>query len=126
MGTLSNDTALNSLLSKLLQEYVDQTNNSASSQAEKPSDNLEIIFVLLLLGFFGFFTFGTMFSNIRSKKMEHSNDPYNMYIERDSWRKLDEANFHARIMGNYKSCCVIENQLAVEQPVNQIPQVKTS
>ncbi|KAM7178039.1 potassium voltage-gated channel subfamily E member 1 [Macrochelys suwanniensis] len=126
MATLSNDTALNSLLSKLLQEYVDRTNNSTSSQAGKPSDNLEIVYVLLLLVFFGLFTFGTMFSNIRSKKLEHSNDPYNMYIETDIWHKMDEANFHTRIVESYKSCCVFENQLAVEQPSNQIPQVKSS
>ncbi|TFK06840.1 transcription factor SOX-9 [Platysternon megacephalum] len=126
MATLSNDTALNSLLSKLLQEYVDRTNNSASSQAGKHSDNLEIIYVILLLGFFGFCTFGIMLSNIRSKKLEHSNDPYNIYIETDIWHKLDEANFHARIVESYKSCCVFENQLAVEQPINQIPQVKSS
>ncbi|XP_014430509.1 potassium voltage-gated channel subfamily E member 1 [Pelodiscus sinensis] len=125
MATLSNDTALNSLLSKLLQEYVAQTNNSASSHHGKPNDNLQIIYVLLLIGFFGFFTFGTMLSNIRSKKLEHSEDPYNVYIATDTWRKVDEANFHARLVGTYKSYCVFENQLAVEQANNEIPQIKS-
>ncbi|XP_067421741.1 potassium voltage-gated channel subfamily E member 1 [Emydura macquarii macquarii] len=126
MVTLSNDTALNSLLSKLLQEYIDRTNNSSSSRAGKHDDNMEIIYVLLVLGFFGFFTFGIMLSYIRSKKLEHSDDPYNMYIATDIWHKKDEVNFQARVVGNYKSCCVFENRLAVEQPNNQIPQAKTS
>uniref|UniRef100_A0A8C8S0R3 Potassium voltage-gated channel subfamily E member 1 n=1 Tax=Pelusios castaneus TaxID=367368 RepID=A0A8C8S0R3_9SAUR len=123
--TLSNDTALNSLLSKLVQEYVDQANNSSFSQAGKSSDNLAIVYVLMMLGFFGFFTLGTMLNYIRSKKLEHSNDPYNTYIATDTWHKKDKMNFQARLVGNYKSCYVFENQLAVEQSKNQIPQVMT-
>ncbi|XP_074839534.1 potassium voltage-gated channel subfamily E member 1 [Carettochelys insculpta] len=126
MATLSNDTALNSLLSKLVQQYIDQTNNSASSHHGKSNDNLQIVYLLLLFGFFGFFTFGTMLANIRSKKLEHSNDPYNVYIASDIWHKVDKANFHVRLAETYKSYCFFQNQLAVEQPNNQIPQVNPS
>ncbi|XP_019379587.1 PREDICTED: potassium voltage-gated channel subfamily E member 1 [Gavialis gangeticus] len=122
----SNDTALNSLLSKLLQEYMDQKNNTVHSQVGRHTDNLEILYVVLLLGFFGFFTLGTMLNYIRSKKLEHSNDPYNVYIATDVWHKEDKASFKAKVIESYKLCSVFENQLAVEQPNNQIPEVKSS
>ncbi|NXN96497.1 KCNE1 protein, partial [Rhinopomastus cyanomelas] len=123
---LSNDTALNSLLSKLLQDYLEQTNSSAPSQIRSTSNNLEIIYVLLMLGLFGFFTLGVMLTNIRSRKMENSQDPYNTYIATDIWHKKDRQYFQARLIENYKLCCVFENQLAVEQPSIQIPEEKSS
>ncbi|NXT41305.1 KCNE1 protein, partial [Pelecanoides urinatrix] len=123
---LSNDTALNSLLSKLLQDYLEQTNSSAPSQVRSPSSNLEIIYVLLMIGLFGFFTVGVMLTNIRARRLEDSHDPYNTYIATDIWHKKDREYFQAKLIENYKLCCVFENQLAVEQPSMQIPEVKSS
>ncbi|NXS51261.1 KCNE1 protein, partial [Brachypteracias leptosomus] len=120
---LSNATALNSLLSKLLQDYM---NNSAPSQARSASSNLEIIYVLLMIGLFGFFTVGVMLTNIRARKLEDSHDPYNTYIATDIWHKKDRQYFQAKLIENYKLCCVFENQLAVEQPSMQIPEAKPS
>ncbi|NXF43640.1 KCNE1 protein, partial [Oceanites oceanicus] len=123
---LSNDTALNSLLSKLLQDYLEQTNSSAPSQVRSPSSNLEIIYVLLMIGLFGFFTVGVMLTNIRARRLEDSRDPYNTYIATDIWHKKDREYFQAKLIENYKLCCVFENQLAVEQPSTQIPEAKSS
>ncbi|NWI64718.1 KCNE1 protein, partial [Todus mexicanus] len=123
---LSNDTALNSLLSKLLQDYLEQTNSSAPSQVRSPSSNLEIIYVLLMVGLFGFFTVGVMLTNIRARRLENSHDPYNTYIATDIWHKKDKQYFQAKLIENYKLCCVFENQLAVEQPSMQIPEAKSS
>ncbi|NXV79883.1 KCNE1 protein, partial [Atlantisia rogersi] len=123
---LSNNTALNSLLSKLLQHYLEQTNSSAPSQARSAGSNLEIIYVLLLIGLFGFFTVGVMLTNIRGKRLEDSHDPYNTYIATDIWHKKDREYFQAKLIENYKLCCVFENQLAVEQPSTQIPEAKSS
>ncbi|NXW01435.1 KCNE1 protein, partial [Fregetta grallaria] len=123
---LSNDTALNSLLSKLLQDYLEQTNSSAPSQVRSPSSNLEIIYVLLMIGLFGFFTVGVMLTNIRARRLEDSRDPYNTYIATDIWHKKDREHFQAKLIENYKLCCVFENQLAVEQPSTQIPEAKSS
>ncbi|KFQ69019.1 Potassium voltage-gated channel subfamily E member 1 [Phaethon lepturus] len=126
MLALSNNTALNSLLSKLLQDYLEQMNSSAPSQVSSASSNLEIIYVLLLVGLFGFFTVGVMLTNIRTRRLEDSRDPYNTYIATDIWHKKDREYFQAKLIENYKLCCVFENQLAVEQPSTQIPEAKSS
>ncbi|KFQ19602.1 PREDICTED: potassium voltage-gated channel subfamily E member 1-like [Merops nubicus] len=126
MLVLSNDTALNSLVSKLLQDYLEQTNSSAPSQGRSASSNLEIIYVLMMVGLFGFFTVGVMLTNIRARKLEDSHDPYNTYIATDIWHKKDRQYFQAKLIENYKLCCVFENQLAVEQPSIQIPEAKSS
>ncbi|XP_074672954.1 potassium voltage-gated channel subfamily E member 1 [Strix aluco] len=126
MLVLSNDTALNSLLSKLLQDYLEQTNSSAASQVRSASSNLEIVYVLLMVGLFGFFTVGVMLTNIRARRLEDSRDPYNTYIATDIWHKKDREYFQAKLIENYKLCCVFENQLAVEQPSMQIPEAKSS
>ncbi|NWX20203.1 KCNE1 protein, partial [Aegotheles bennettii] len=123
---LSNNTAPNSLFSKLLQDYLEQANSSAPSQVRSAGNNLEIIYVLLMVGLFGFFTVGVMLTNIRARRLEDSRDPYNTYIATDIWHKKDREYFQAKIIENYKLCCVFENQLAVEQPSRQIPEVKSS
>ncbi|XP_071609743.1 potassium voltage-gated channel subfamily E member 1 [Heliangelus exortis] len=125
MLVLSNDTALNSLLFKLLQDYLEQTNSSAPSQVRSTGSNLEIIYVLLMVGLFGFFTVGVMLTNILSRKLENSRDPYNTYIATDIWHKKDREYFQAKLIENYKLCCVFENQLAAEQPSMQLPEVKS-
>ncbi|KAM9245479.1 Potassium voltage-gated channel subfamily E member 1 [Leptosomus discolor] len=126
MLVLSNNTALNSLLSKLLQDHLEQTNSSAPSQVRSASSHLEIIYVLMMIGLFGFFTVGVMLTNIRARRLEDSHDPYNTYIATDIWHKKDREYFQAKLIENYKLCCVFENKLAVEQPNTQIPEAKSS
>ncbi|NWS66461.1 KCNE1 protein, partial [Crotophaga sulcirostris] len=123
---LSNNTALNSLLSKLLQDHLEHTNTSAPSQVRSASSDLEIIYVLLMIGLFGFFTVGVMLTNIRARSLDDSRDPYNTYIATDIWHKKDREYFQAKLIENYKLCCVFENQVAVEQPNMQIPEAKSS
>ncbi|NXD31859.1 KCNE1 protein, partial [Spelaeornis formosus] len=123
---LSNSTALNLLLSKLLQDCLEQTNSSAIPQARSTSDSLEIIYVLLLLGLFGFFTVAVMVTNVRARRLE-GHDPFSTYIcATDSWHRQDRQLFQAKLMESYKLCCVLENQLAVEQPGRRIPEEKSS
>ncbi|NXO17998.1 KCNE1 protein, partial [Oriolus oriolus] len=121
---LSNNTALNLLLSKLLQDYVGQANSSAPSQLRSASNNLEIIYVLLMVGLFGFFTVGVMVTNLRARRLEGPRDPYNTYIATDAWRRKDREYLQAKLMESCKLCCVLENQLAVEQPATKIPEEK--
>ncbi|NXB82515.1 KCNE1 protein, partial [Donacobius atricapilla] len=121
---LSNDTALNLLLSKLLQECLQQPNSSAPAQVRSAGDSLEIIYVLLMLGLFGFFSVGVMVTNLRARRLEGPRDPYNTYIATDAWRRKDREYFQAKVVESYKLCCVLENQLAVEQPGTKIPEEK--
>ncbi|XP_066478276.1 potassium voltage-gated channel subfamily E member 1 [Tiliqua scincoides] len=126
MEVPSNDTDINTLLSKLLQAYVEKTKHPTASPVRDPSDHLEVVYILLLLGFFGFFTLGVMTSYIRSKKLEHSGDPFNVYIATDFWHKNHKTTLKAKLVENYKSSCIFKNPCAVEEPTNHIPEVKLS
>ncbi|NXU44095.1 KCNE1 protein, partial [Drymodes brunneopygia] len=123
---LSNSTALNLLLSKLLQHCLEQSNSSAPPQVRSAGDSLEIIYVLLMVGLFGFFTAGVMVTNLRARRPEGPPDPYSTYIASDTWHRRDRLLLQARLMDSYKLCCVLENQLAVEQPARRIPEEKLS
>ncbi|NXE98938.1 KCNE1 protein, partial [Menura novaehollandiae] len=122
----SNSTALNVLLSKLLQEHLGQANSSTPAQVRGASGSLEIIYVLLMVGLFGFFTVGVMVTNLRARRLEGPRDPYNTYIATDAWHRKDREYFQAKVIQNYKLCCVLDNQLAVEQPGTKIPEEKSS
>ncbi|NP_001082348.1 potassium channel, voltage gated subfamily E regulatory beta subunit 1 L homeolog isoform X1 [Xenopus laevis] len=109
-----NTTAASSLLLTYTNTH---TPMSMNSTAIKSFDEMEVVYILLLLGFFGFFTFGIMFSYIRSKKREHSGDPYNTYIAQDC-----EKAKKASVMKRPKpTCFLVENKFAVEQPTQYIP-----
>ncbi|NWU32494.1 KCNE1 protein, partial [Dyaphorophyia castanea] len=123
---LSNNTALNLLLCKLLQGCLQQTNSSAPSQLRSASSSLEIIYVLLMVGLFGFFTVGVMVTNLRARRLEGPRDPFHTYIASDAWHQKDREYFQAKVVENYKLCCVLENQQAVEKPAMKIPEEKSS
>ncbi|NWV79165.1 KCNE1 protein, partial [Dasyornis broadbenti] len=120
----SNSTALNLLLTKVLQNCLEQTNSSAPSQVGSSPNHLAIIYVLLMVGLFGFFTVGVMLSNLRARRLEGPRDPYNTYIATDAWHQKDREYLQAKVIEHYKLCCVLENQLAVEQPGTKIPEEK--
>ncbi|NXX24869.1 KCNE1 protein, partial [Nicator chloris] len=122
---LPNGTAPNLLLSKLLRACLGQANSSAPLQLRSTSDSLEIVYVLLMVGLFGFFTVGVMVTNLRARRLEGPRDPYNTYIATDAWHQKDRQHFQAKVIENYKLCCVLENQLAVEQPGTKIPEEKS-
>ncbi|NXB43595.1 KCNE1 protein, partial [Leucopsar rothschildi] len=121
---LPNNTALNLLLSKLLQDCLEQTNSSAPAKVRSTSNNLEIIYVLLMLGLLGFFTVGVMVTNLRARRLEGPRDPYSTYIACDTWSRQDRLYCQAKLLQSCKLCCVLENQLAVEQPGSKIPEEK--
>ncbi|XP_039973362.1 potassium voltage-gated channel subfamily E member 1 [Xiphias gladius] len=97
-----NTTGLQSLLVSLLQHCLNSTSilsppipqNYTTQQAvhfvtgaRVHAQSQGIMYILLVVGMFSFFTFGIMLSYIRSKKLESSHDPYHQYIAQD-WNKV--------------------------------------
>ncbi|NWU86719.1 KCE1B protein, partial [Onychorhynchus coronatus] len=120
---LSNGTALDLLLSRMLQNSLEQSNGSVPAQVRGGGGgSLEIVYVLLMVGLFGFFTVGVMVTNLRSRG---SPEPYDPAAGSERWRRKDREQLQAKVLENYRLCCVLENQLAVEQPAAQIPEEKS-
>lgn len=61
------------------------TTNHAAQEAHTQSEG--VIYIIVVVGVFSFFTFGIMLRFIRSKKLEGSNDLYHQYIAHD-WAKV--------------------------------------
>ncbi|XP_069492252.1 potassium voltage-gated channel subfamily E member 1 [Ambystoma mexicanum] len=122
MGEM-NSTELNIFFSNLMKGYMDGALNYTDAKVPKHHDSMEVVYVLLLLGFFGFFTFGIMLSYIRSKKQEHSSDPFHTYIEKD-WEKEQRLLFEAKSMATSSTCMLIQNEFAAEQPSSHLPEVR--
>lgn len=94
-----NSTELQALLLSVLQHCLNSTSllwparppeNFTSQQAVQHgaavrahAQSQGVMYILLVVGMFSFFTFGIMFSYIRSKKLESSHDPYHQYIAHD-------------------------------------------
>ncbi|XP_036400650.1 uncharacterized protein LOC118788726 [Megalops cyprinoides] len=101
-----NNTDLQYLLASWLQQYLNGTWSSPGplatsthlsshplqhqSHAQRPDqgEGQGVVYILLMVGLFSFFTFGIMLSYIRSRKMESSQDPFHQYIARDWSRAM--------------------------------------
>lgn len=91
-----NSTVLQPLLLSFLQHFLNSTGflspmapqNTTSHAAHGPHAQSDgVIYIILVVGMFSFFTFGIMLRFIRSKKLEGSNDFYHQYIAHD-WAKV--------------------------------------
>lgn len=65
------------------QNYTTQQAVHHAAGARTPAQSQGMMYIVLVVGMFSFFTFGIMLSYIRSKKLEGSHDPYHQYIAHD-------------------------------------------
>ncbi|XP_070767892.1 potassium voltage-gated channel subfamily E member 1-like [Enoplosus armatus] len=133
-----NTTELQSLLLSFLQHCLNSTSalspprpqnhttqqaghHVAGARAHAQSEGM--MYIILVVGMFSFFTFGIMLSYIRSKKLESSHDPYHQYIAHD-WTKVMTPSravaqaLHREAAGNRASSkepIVICNPATLEQ-----------
>lgn len=94
-----NYTDVHALLVSWLQHYINETWVVGVAPYAPPHPPVHLsgaaaqdkghgmIYICLMVGLFSFFTFGIMFSYIRSKKVENSQDPYHQYIAKD-WASI--------------------------------------
>lgn len=87
-----NSTDLHPLIQSFLQHFLNTTGFLAPVTPQNTTDHASqgphtqsdgVIYIILMVGMFSFFTFGIMLRFIRSKKLEGSNDLYHQYIAHD-------------------------------------------
>uniref|UniRef100_A0A8D0HV86 Potassium voltage-gated channel subfamily E member 2 n=1 Tax=Sphenodon punctatus TaxID=8508 RepID=A0A8D0HV86_SPHPU len=77
-------------------------NMTAEQEALQTRVNAEnfdyvILYLMVMIGMFSFIIVAILVSTVKSKRREHSNDPYHQYIEED-WREKEKSQ-----------CAVLEN-----------------
>ncbi|KAL0963639.1 hypothetical protein UPYG_G00308930 [Umbra pygmaea] len=98
---LSNMTLhLEDSLTRYLGHYLDNWRRNAT-KAEQALDNTlaeenfrnVVWYLLVMIGMFAFIVVAVLVSTVKSKRREHSNDPYHKYIEEDWTAKIQQQNF---------------------------------
>ncbi|XP_004697010.1 potassium voltage-gated channel subfamily E member 2 [Echinops telfairi] len=94
MPSLSNLTqVLEGAFKKIFITYMDnwRRNTTAEQEALQAKVDAEnfyyvILYLMVMIGMFSFIIVAILVSTVKSKRQEHSNDPYHQYIE-DDWHQ---------------------------------------
>ncbi|XP_072463052.1 potassium voltage-gated channel subfamily E member 2 [Notamacropus eugenii] len=94
MSLLSNLTqTLEDAFKKIFVTYMDnwRSNTTAEAAALQAKVNAEnfyyvILYLMVMIGMFSFIIVAILVSTVKSKRQEHSNDPYHQYIV-DDWHE---------------------------------------
>ncbi|XP_072300128.1 potassium voltage-gated channel subfamily E member 2-like [Eucyclogobius newberryi] len=86
MPDLSNLTAYleNSLTGALESFLNDWQQNATASEGHKDNVRNIVCYLAVMLGMFAFIIVAMLVSTVKSKRQEHSNDPYHQYIK-EGW-----------------------------------------
>ncbi|MBN3285092.1 KCNE2 protein, partial [Polyodon spathula] len=93
------DTEIINVFEKIMKDYLDERHRNVTASKEALSQALEAqelrgsdLYVALFMGILSFFIIVTLVSVVRSKRREHSEDPYHNYIETDWGAKSHVLN----------------------------------
>lgn len=83
------------------------TNEQKELQRKLDAENLDyvILYLMVMIGIFSFIVVAILVSTVKSKRQEHSNDPYHQYIV-DDWEKKYKSQIP---LHNDPKCTVHEN-----------------
>ncbi|XP_042315976.1 potassium voltage-gated channel subfamily E member 2 isoform X2 [Sceloporus undulatus] len=92
MATLQNFTwALEDIFKKTFIKYMNNWRRNTTIDEDKlqgrlDAENLDyvILYLMVMIGIFSFIIVAILVSTVKSKRREHSNDPYHQYIV-DDW-----------------------------------------
>ncbi|XP_061483707.1 potassium voltage-gated channel subfamily E member 2 [Rhineura floridana] len=111
MTTLQNFTqALEDTFKKTFIDYMNNWRRNTTAdenelQARVDAENLNyvIMYLMVMIGIFSFIVVAILVSTVKSKRQEHSNDPYHQYIV-DDWNAKLKSQLH-----NDLKCTIHEN-----------------
>ncbi|XP_040836834.1 potassium voltage-gated channel subfamily E member 2 [Ochotona curzoniae] len=98
MSALSNWTqTLEDVFKRIFITYMDnwRQNTTAEEEALQAKVDAEnfyyvILYLMVMIGMFSFIVVAILVSTVKSKRREHSNDPYHQYIVED-WQERDKS-----------------------------------
>ncbi|NP_001185866.1 potassium voltage-gated channel subfamily E member 2 isoform X1 [Oryctolagus cuniculus] len=102
MSALSNWTeTLENVFKRIFVTYMDNWRRNTTAeeealQAEVDAENFYyvILYLMVMIGMFSFIIVAILVSTVKSKRREHSNDPYHQYIVEDWQEKYKSQILH--------------------------------
>ncbi|XP_054831125.1 potassium voltage-gated channel subfamily E member 2 [Eublepharis macularius] len=91
------------------------TNEQKELQRRLEAENLDyvILYLMVMIGIFSFIVVAILVSTVKSKRQEHSNDPYHQYIV-DDW----EAKYKSQIPLHNDIKCTVHENIGAKDKVN--------